>query len=138
METYRNVSICIENSDWVCILNQETKADTEELFMTFKLLKRRYRSSEESEKMRRLEYFNHPYEPENTICLIDDVNLPKSLSLYSLATQFNPAGGNEQKRGKKNAVDRPSMKSAQQQTVDIDDYWPSNVEPFDADNSTYF
>ena len=107
--------------------------------MTFKLLKRRYRSSEESEKMRRLEYFNHPYEPENTICLIDDVNLPKSLSLYSLSTQFSPAGGNDQKRGKKNAVDRPTMKGTQQQTVNIDDYWPSdNVEPFDPDNNTYF
>lgn len=121
-------------------MNQETKADTEELFMTFKLLKRRYRSSEESEKMRRLEYFNHPYEPENTICLIDDVNLPKSLSLYSLATQFNPAGGNEQKRGKKNAVDRPTMKGTQTVTIaSREDCWDiSSVEQFDLDNSTYF
>ena len=41
----------IENSDFVCILNQEVKMDTGDLYMTFKLLKRRYRSAEESEKV---------------------------------------------------------------------------------------
>lgn len=122
----------IENSDFVCILNQEIKADTEELFMTFKMLKRRYRSSEESEKMRRLDYFNHPYEPENSICLIDDVNLPKSLSLYSLSTEFK-AVGDTQKRGKKNAVERPNTKDGHNR-----DDWELSLEPFDPDNSTYF
>ena len=47
--------ISIENSDVVCILNQEVKMDTGDLYMTFKLLKRRYRSSEESEKLRKLD-----------------------------------------------------------------------------------
>ena len=122
----------IENSDFVCILIQEIKADTEELFMTFKMLKRRYRSSEESEKMRRLDYFNHPYEPENSICLIDDVNLPKSLSLYSLSTEFK-AVGDTQKRGKKNAVERPNTKDGHNR-----DDWELSLEPFDPDNSTYF
>ena len=36
----------IENSDFCCIINPEVKSDTQELFLTFKLLKRRYRSSE--------------------------------------------------------------------------------------------
>lgn len=120
----------IENSDWVCILNQERKADTEELYMTFKLLKRRYRSSEDSKKLRELEYFNHPYEPDNSICLIDDINLPKSLSLYGLASQFLPMDDGS-KRGKKNATDRPKEKKKEQNDFD------SIFEPFDADNSDY-
>ena len=46
----------IENSDVVIIINQEVKADTGEVYMTFKLLKRRYRSSETDEKLKRLDY----------------------------------------------------------------------------------
>lgn len=94
----------IENCDWVCVINQEVKADTEDLYLTFKLLKRRYRSSEDDEKLRRLEYFNHPYEPGNSIRLMDDYDLPKSLSLLSLATQFMAL--EENKRGKKNVMER--------------------------------
>ena len=78
----------VENSDVLIIINQEVKADTNEVYLTFKLLKRRYRSSEEDEKLKRLDYFNHPYEPGNTIKLVDDIDLPESVSLYSLATQF--------------------------------------------------
>lgn len=78
----------IENSDVVIIINQEVKSDTKEVFLTFKLLKRRYRSSEDDEKLKRLDYFNHPYESGNTIKLVDDIDLPKSISLYSLSTQF--------------------------------------------------
>lgn len=94
-----------ENSDWVCVLNQERKQDTNELFMTFKLLKRRYKSVEENEKYRRLEYFNHPYNTDNEIQLIDDVNDDKPVSLISLATQFVGAE-DASKRGVKNAVER--------------------------------
>lgn len=94
-----------ENSDWVCVLNQERKQDTNELFMTFKLLKRRYKSVEENEKYRRLEYFNHPYNTDNEIQLIDDVNNDKPSSLISLATQFVGAE-DASKRGVKNAVER--------------------------------
>lgn len=119
----------IENSDWVCILNQEIKADTGELYMTFKLIKRRYRSSEDSEKLRSLEYFNHPYEVENHIALIDDINLPKSLSLYSLSTQFLPVESNTGKRGKKNATDRPVKKEERFEDI---------FEPFDDRVTTCF
>ena len=93
-----------ENSDVVIIINQEVKADTGEVYLTFKMLKRRYRSSESDEKLKRLDYFNHPYQSGNTIRLIDDIDLPKSVSLYSLATQFVPLGDN--KRGRNNVVDR--------------------------------
>lgn len=92
--------------------------------MTFKLIKRRYRSSDDSEKLRSLEYFNHPYEPENPIALIDDINLPKSLSLYSLATQFIPLEPSGSKRGKKNATDRPKKKEE-------DTSFENVFEPFD-------
>ena len=86
----------------MCILNQEVKKDTEELFMTFKLLKRRYRSSDDDETMRRLQYFNHPYEPGNEIRLIDDVDLERPLMVQSLSTQM--ISFEDSKRGKKNTV----------------------------------
>lgn len=97
----------IENSDWVCVINKEVKMGTDELFLTFKMLKRRYRSSEDDEKLRRLDYFNHPYEPGNEIKLIDDIDAPKSLSCVSLASQF--AAIEDTKRGKKNAIARASV-----------------------------
>ena len=101
----------IENSDVVIIINQEIKTDTGDMYMTFKLLKRRYRSSEESEKLRKLEYFNHPYDRENGIKLLDDFDLDKPLSLTSLATQF--IGAEEvSKRGKKNATARENKDSS--------------------------
>jgi hypothetical protein len=114
----------IENSDVCIIINQEVKADTGEVYLTFKLLKRRYRSSETDDTLKRLEYFNHPYEPGNTIKLIDDVDLPKSISLYSLATQF--VSLEDAKRGKKNAITRENK----------DDEAISPIlqfEPFDVD-----
>ena len=64
--------------------------------MTFKLVKRRYRSIEADEDMRRLQYFSHPYEKENTIRLIDDIDLDKPLSVYSLASDFNPTNVSKQ------------------------------------------
>lgn len=101
----------IENSDVVIIINQEIKTDTGDMYMTFKLLKRRYRSSEESEKLRKLEYFNHPYDRENGIKLLDDFDLDKPLSLTSLAAQF--IGAEEvSKRGKKNATARENKDSS--------------------------
>ena len=88
----------------VIIINQEVKADSGDVYLTFKMLKRRYRSSETDEKLKRLDYFNHPYEKDNTIRLIDDVDLPKSVSLYSLATTF--VALEETKRGKQSVVKR--------------------------------
>ena len=97
--------LSIENSDVVIIINPEVKSDTNDLYLTFKLLKRRSRSSEEDERLRRREYFNHPFEPDNGIRLIDDLELNKPLSLESLSTIFEAA---DNKRGKTNAVERES------------------------------
>ena len=99
----------VENSDWLCIINKEIKTDTGELYLTFKMLKRRYRSAEEDEQLRRLDYFNHPYEVGNEIRLRDDIDLDKPLSCISLASQF--AAAEDTKRGKKNAVERKDIKS---------------------------
>lgn len=119
----------IENSDFCCIINPEVKSDTQELFLTFKLLKRRYRSSEENEKLRRLEYFNQPFEPNNEIRLLDDIDLPAPLALESLSTQFEAV---ENKRGKENAVTREVKKKKKR---DFND--ELNDDPFDFNNHNY-
>lgn len=94
-----------ENSDFVCILNQERKKDTGELYMTFKMVKRRYKSVEEDDKYKKREYFNHPYNPENEIQLIDDVDLDETLSVFSLSSDIDNIN-TQNKRGDKNAVER--------------------------------
>lgn len=72
-----------ENCDWLCVLNQERNID-DDIFMSFKLLKRRYKSLEPNVMLHGINYFSHPFEKGNTIKLIDDINNKKSLSLSSL------------------------------------------------------
>lgn len=109
----------LENADWTCIINPETKTDTGDLYLTFKLLKRRYRSTEPDEKLRRLDYFNHPFEVGSEIRLIDDYYLPKSVSLTSIATPFEPVENSN--KGKHNAMQRTEIgmkKQSKGNTVD--------------------
>ena len=126
-----------ENSDFTCIINPETKMDTGELYMTFKLLKRRYRSAETSTKLRRLDYFNHPFAKNSEIKLEDDIDIDKSLSLDSLSTQFTTT--DVDKRGSTNTVNRdtvdnkPSKKHKKTVFDEIGEY-----EPFDMSVSTQF
>lgn len=115
----------IENSDVVIIINQEVKLDTEEVFLTFKLLKRRYRSSETNEKLKKLDYFNHPYEKGNTIKLIDDIDLAKSLSLLSLSSQF--VALEDVKKKNKTAVEREDKSEKKESIL-------NGIEPFDINN----
>lgn len=124
----------IENSDFVCIINPEVKSDTNELFLTFKMLKRRYRSSEENEKLRRLEYFNHPFEPGNEIRLLDDVTLDKPLSLESLSTKFEAM---DDKRGKENAINRGFKEDEKKKKKKYVEDEMEDFEPFDFNRSTY-
>jgi replicative DNA helicase len=129
----------IENSDVVIIINPEVKSDTNDLYLTFKLLKRRYRSSEEDEKLRRLEYFNHPFEPDNGIRLIDDIEFDKPLSLESLSTKFEAV---DNKRGKTNAVERDSKDDANT-NENINNKkkkssFDEEFEPFDFDKAANF
>ena len=119
----------MENSDWVCIINPETKSDSGEEFLTFKLLKRRYRSSEDEPKLRDLTYFNHPFEAGNHIRLIDDIELPEPISLISLSTAFEPSVNN--KRGAMSMVDRNIDKKEKKKKI------PDSTEfdAFNPDNS---
>ena len=120
----------VENSDVVIIINKEKKADTGEVYMTFKLLKRRYRSAETDPRMRQLEYFNHPYVKGSDIKLVQDIELDESVSLTSLASQFI-------------AVDTPSTRGSQTSTErkkkasDDDLYETDPFLPFDIDQNVY-
>ena len=125
----------IENSDFVCIINPEVKTDTNELFLTFKMLKRRYRSSEENEKLRRLEYFNHPFDTNNEIRLIDDIELPKPLSLESLSTQFEAASD---KRGKENATNREVKDKDKKKKKSYVQNEYEDFEPFDFNKASNY
>jgi hypothetical protein len=132
-DIHNKYNLCIENSDFVCIINPEVKSDTNELFLTFKMLKRRYRSSEENEKLRRLEYFNHPFEPNNEIRLLDDIDLPRPLSLESLSTQFEAI---DDKRGKENAINREVKDKKKKKTYVENDY--DDFEPFDFEKTSNY
>lgn len=98
--------------------------------MTFKLLKRRYRSSDNDDKLRELEYFNHPYAKGSSIRLIDDIEMDESISLTSLASEFVAADTNNNKRGKKNAVERDVED-------DEDTFEIQAFEPFDMNKQVY-
>lgn len=123
----------IENSDVVIIINREKKLGTDEVYMTFKLLKRRYRSADNDEKLRELEYFNHPYAKGSSIRLVDDIEMGESISLTSLSSEF-VALENNTKRGKKNATEREQIrkKDDDENTLEI-----SSFEPFDMNKQIY-
>ena len=97
--------------------------------MTFKLLKRRYRSSEENEKLRKLEYFNQPYEPGNEIKLLDDVELERPLMILGMSNQM--AALEDMKRGKKNAVER-------EEKINKNIYQTLEFDPFDDSQSIQY
>ena len=122
----------IENSDVVIIINQEKKLGSDEVYMTFKLLKRRYRSSDNDDKLRELEYFNHPYAKGSTIRLVDDVELEESISLTSLSSEF--VALENTKRGKKNAMEREQIR---EDSDDDDTLEISTFEPFDMNKQVY-
>lgn len=121
----------MENSDVVIILNQEVKTTTGELYMTFKLLKRRYRSSDDNENMRRLTYFNQPYEVGNEIKLVDDVGLSKPLMVQSLSSEMSSL--EETKRGKRNVVEREERSIQRDQMIQTLEF-----DPFDDSISVQF
>ena len=121
----------IENSDVVIIINREKKLGSDEVYMTFKLLKRRYRSSDNDDKLRELEYFNHPYAKGSTIRLVDDVELEESISLTSLSSEF--VALENTKRGKKNAMEREQIREdSDDDTLEI-----STFEQFDMNKQVY-
>ena len=120
----------IENSDVVIIINREKKLGGSDVYLTFKLLKRRYRSADTDDNLRELEYFNHPYAKGSSIRLVDDVEMEESISLTSLASEFVAADTNN-KRGKKNAIER-DVEEDDEDTLEI-----SAFEPFDMNKQIY-
>ena len=78
----------IENADWSCIINPDKKQGTDEPYLDFKLIKRRYRSFEASEELSRMTYFTHPYDGKSSCRLIDDINLDKSVSCSTLSVDL--------------------------------------------------
>lgn len=89
----------IENADWVCIINVEQKRETGQYYLTFKRVKIRYKDLSD------LGYFNHPFQSNNRIQLIDDIDLPQSLSEDSLTSDFDGVDLLN-KKGKRNATER--------------------------------
>ena len=117
----------LENSDWTCIINPEAKRDTNEIFLTFKLLKRRYRSIESDTKIRRLEYFNQPFFPDSEIRLMDDLELDKPLGIESLSNNLAPV------EEKKMIPGIPKKKSKEKDEKEITDF-----DPFDYNRASNF
>jgi hypothetical protein len=108
----------VENSDWSCIINVERKKDTDQYYLTFKRIKIRYRDPND------LGYFNHPFVIGNRMQLMDDVELDRSLSEESLASDFEGIDLSKNKKGKRNATEREV----------VDDYDESG-ELFDFSNA---
>lgn len=97
-----NVANCwdlIENSDWVCIINIEKKKDTGQYFLTFKRTKIRY-----GDKAEGYTYFNQPFANGDKIALMEDVCLPKSLAINSLASNPIPMEEERKKKRRKKKV----------------------------------
>jgi len=95
------------------------------------MLKRRYRSAADSSKLRNLDYFNHPFEDNNQIRLIDDIYLLKPLSIESLATRFEPT---VEKRGVTSMVEREDTKKKKKNKKES----PDDFSIFDPDNSVNY
>lgn len=91
----------IENADFACIINVEKKRSTGQYYLTFKRIKIRYRQATD------MGYFNHPFDSNNRMRLVDDIGLDHSLSEDSLATDFDAVNMNV--KGKRNAKTREEI-----------------------------
>ena len=97
----------LENSDWVGVLNVERERSTDKRYLTIKELKKRYKSHTE------ITYINHPFVEGSTIMLVDDVNLDKSVSKLSLASDLvGVSEADQSSRGSKTAKERKKVDSA--------------------------
>lgn len=120
----------------VIIINREKQLSTGDIYLTFKLLKRRYRSSDNDDTLRELEYFNHPYEKGSSIRLVHDLEMDTAVSLTSLSTTF-VAADNETKRGKRNAIEREDVDDKKKKKNDDDFGFDMDLGPFDFGKHSY-
>jgi hypothetical protein len=92
----------IENADFVAIIYVEMKRSTGQYYLTFKRVKIRYKPLTD------FGYFNHPFESNNRMRLIDDIGLDRSLSEDSLVSDFDGVDLSTTK-GRRNATEREEI-----------------------------
>ena len=83
----------VENSDLQIILNVEIEKKTNTRYLTFKEVKKRYKSTND------ITYFNHPFVKGSTIMLVEDVNLDKSVSKISITSNITSSPPLSKNRG---------------------------------------
>lgn len=111
-----NIANCwdlVENSDWVCIINIEKHKMTGQYYLTFKRTKIRYADKSEGRT-----YFNHPFADGDKIRLLEDVFLPESLSINSLATDIDDKGKKSGKRGTRTVNIKSEMQALTDQELE--------------------
>jgi len=72
----------LENVDWSAIINIEREKKSGVLYLTIKRIKIRYKD------LAKHSYINHPFFPNSTIRLVDDINMDKPLSIESLSSDM--------------------------------------------------
>lgn len=103
----------IEDSDWVGLINLEMQKSTNQLYLTFKRLKIRGKSSLPA--MSAVDYFNHPFENAKNIRLQTDVDKENTVSIISLATDLESIDEKEHQPFKElPSVARPSIDEMRQ------------------------
>lgn len=94
-----------ENADAIFAIHREYLKATDQWFLTFKDLKNR--SSKKGRDMKNV-YFAHPFEEGNGMRLVEDINLPKSMSINNISDllegfDINDNGGIEEENISANA-----------------------------------
>lgn len=104
----------METSDWVCVLNIEEKLGGDGgRYLVMNVVKRR-RVDQSPGSLSNITYLAHPFALNNGLRLLDDLNLPKVLSLQSLATDIDETIQKE----KTNAV--PRSKLEKREYIELD------------------
>lgn len=105
----------METSDWVCVLNIEEKLGGDGgRYLVMNVVKRR-RVDQSPGSLSNITYLAHPFAINNGLRLLDDLNLPKVLSLQSLSTDIDETIQKE----KTNAV--PRSKLEKREYIELDD-----------------
>lgn len=117
-----------ENCDVTIVVNMETRADTSDKYLTFKLLKRRYRSTETKKISKynvsgsEIDYFTHPYD-ETGSHLIDDIYMPEPISKLSMTNSFDtPAPNTRNARPRPTITSKKAKQSEMSQLADGSEY----------------
>jgi replicative DNA helicase len=104
----------LENVDWAAIINIEKEKRSGLLYLTIKRIKIRYKDNA------KYSYINHPFAPNSTIRLLDDINLDKPISKESLSSDMEGVSLNHSK-GTVNAQKR-EVRSSTEEFKDVFDF----------------